>query len=55
LERYDLVIIGGGAAGINALKTAGTLDARVVLTGEHVTLVRRRPDAVPEWRPRLGG
>jgi pyruvate/2-oxoglutarate dehydrogenase complex dihydrolipoamide dehydrogenase (E3) component len=31
LERYDLVIIGGGAAGINALKTAVTLEARVVL------------------------
>jgi pyruvate/2-oxoglutarate dehydrogenase complex dihydrolipoamide dehydrogenase (E3) component len=31
LERYDLVIIGGGAAGINALKTAVALQARVVL------------------------
>jgi len=31
LERYDLVIIGGGAAGINALKAAITLEARVVL------------------------
>ena len=31
MERYDLVIIGGGAAGINALKTAVTLDGRVVL------------------------
>jgi pyruvate/2-oxoglutarate dehydrogenase complex dihydrolipoamide dehydrogenase (E3) component len=31
LERYDLVIIGGGAAGINALKTAVTLKARIVL------------------------
>jgi alanine dehydrogenase len=31
VERYDLVIIGGGAAGINALKTAVALEARVVL------------------------
>ena len=31
MERYDLVIIGGGAAGINALNTAVTLAARVVL------------------------
>ena len=31
MERYDLVIIGGGAAGINALKTAVTLEAPVVL------------------------
>ncbi len=31
LERYDLIIIGGGAAGINALKAAVTLAARVVL------------------------
>jgi len=31
LERYDLVIVGGGAAGINALKTAVTLGARTVL------------------------
>ena len=31
LERYDLVIIGGGAAGINALKAAATLAARVAL------------------------
>ena len=31
MERYDLVIIGGGAAGINALKAAVTLEARVVL------------------------
>jgi hypothetical protein len=31
LERYDLIIIGGGAAGINALKAAITLKARVAL------------------------
>jgi dihydrolipoyl dehydrogenase len=31
LQRYDLVIIGGGAAGINALKTAITVTARVAL------------------------
>ena len=31
MERYDLVIVGGGAAGINALKTAVTLGARTVL------------------------
>ena len=31
VERYDLVIVGGGAAGINALKTAVTLTARVAL------------------------
>ncbi len=31
MERYDLVIIGGGAAGINALKTAVALEARVGL------------------------
>lgn len=30
-ERYDLVIIGGGAAGINALKTARDLGASVAL------------------------
>jgi NADPH-dependent 2,4-dienoyl-CoA reductase/sulfur reductase-like enzyme len=31
LERYDVVIIGGGAAGINAVKTAIALKARVAL------------------------
>jgi pyruvate/2-oxoglutarate dehydrogenase complex dihydrolipoamide dehydrogenase (E3) component len=31
LERYDLVVIGGGAAGITAVKTAVTLKARVAL------------------------
>ncbi len=31
VERYDLVIVGGGAAGINALKAAVTLTARVAL------------------------
>jgi pyruvate/2-oxoglutarate dehydrogenase complex dihydrolipoamide dehydrogenase (E3) component len=31
LERYDLVIVGGGATGINALKAAITLPARVAL------------------------
>ena len=31
MERYDLVILGGGAAGINALKAAVALKARVAL------------------------
>lgn len=31
MDRYDLVIIGGGAAGINAAKTAIALNARVAL------------------------
>ncbi len=31
MNRYDLVIIGGGAAGINALKAAVALKARVAL------------------------
>jgi pyruvate/2-oxoglutarate dehydrogenase complex dihydrolipoamide dehydrogenase (E3) component len=31
VERYDLVVIGGGAAGINAAKTAVSLKARVAL------------------------
>jgi glutathione reductase (NADPH) len=31
VEQYDLVVIGGGAAGINALKQAATLGARVAL------------------------
>ena len=31
MERYDLIIVGGGAAGINALKAATTLKARVAL------------------------
>jgi pyruvate/2-oxoglutarate dehydrogenase complex dihydrolipoamide dehydrogenase (E3) component len=31
LERYDLVIVGGGAAGINALKAAVGMKARVAL------------------------
>jgi len=31
LERYDLIILGGGAAGINALKAAATMTARVAL------------------------
>ena len=31
MERYDLIILGGGAAGINAVKAAAALKARVVL------------------------
>jgi len=31
VERYDLVVIGGGAAGINAAKAAAKLEARVAL------------------------
>jgi pyruvate/2-oxoglutarate dehydrogenase complex dihydrolipoamide dehydrogenase (E3) component len=31
MERFDLVVIGGGAAGINALKTAVKLGATVAL------------------------
>lgn len=31
MERYDLVIIGGGAAGINALKEGIKLGATVAL------------------------
>jgi pyruvate/2-oxoglutarate dehydrogenase complex dihydrolipoamide dehydrogenase (E3) component len=31
MERYDMIVIGGGAAGINAAKTAAKLKARVVL------------------------
>jgi pyruvate/2-oxoglutarate dehydrogenase complex dihydrolipoamide dehydrogenase (E3) component len=31
VERYDVVVIGGGAAGINAVKTAVALKARVAL------------------------
>jgi NADPH-dependent 2,4-dienoyl-CoA reductase/sulfur reductase-like enzyme len=31
VERYDMVVIGGGAAGINAAKTAASLKARVAL------------------------
>jgi len=31
MERYDLVVIGGGAAGINAAKAAAGLRARVAL------------------------
>ncbi len=31
MERYDVIIIGGGAAGINAVKAAVALKARVVL------------------------
>jgi len=31
LERYDLIVLGGGAAGINAVKAAITLKARVAL------------------------
>ncbi len=31
MERYDLGIIGGGAAGINALKEGGKLGATVAL------------------------
>lgn len=36
MERYELIIVGGGAAGINALKAAVTLKA-------HVALVDRGP------------
>jgi pyruvate/2-oxoglutarate dehydrogenase complex dihydrolipoamide dehydrogenase (E3) component len=31
MDRYDVVIVGAGAAGINALKTARDLDATVAL------------------------
>jgi pyruvate/2-oxoglutarate dehydrogenase complex dihydrolipoamide dehydrogenase (E3) component len=31
MEEYDLVVIGGGAAGINALKQGAKLGARVAL------------------------
>ena len=31
MNRYDLLVIGGGAAGINALKQGLKLGARVVL------------------------
>lgn len=31
MEQYDLLVIGGGAAGINALKQAVKLGARVAL------------------------
>ncbi len=31
MERYDLLVIGGGAAGINALKQAVKLGAKVAL------------------------
>jgi glutathione reductase (NADPH) len=31
VERYDIIVIGGGAAGINAAKTAARLKARVAL------------------------
>ena len=31
MERYDLIILGGGAAGINAVKAAIALKARVAL------------------------
>jgi glutathione reductase (NADPH) len=31
MNRFDLLVIGGGAAGINALKAAARADARVAL------------------------
>jgi pyruvate/2-oxoglutarate dehydrogenase complex dihydrolipoamide dehydrogenase (E3) component len=31
MERYDLLVVGGGAAGINAVKTAVKLGASVAL------------------------
>ena len=31
MQRYDLLVIGGGAAGINAAKAALALQARVAL------------------------
>jgi pyruvate/2-oxoglutarate dehydrogenase complex dihydrolipoamide dehydrogenase (E3) component len=31
MDQYDPLVIGGGAAGINALKVAAKADARVVL------------------------
>jgi pyruvate/2-oxoglutarate dehydrogenase complex dihydrolipoamide dehydrogenase (E3) component len=31
MDRYDLVVIGGGAAGINALKQGIKLNAKVAL------------------------
>jgi len=31
MDRYDLLVIGGGAAGINAVKAATRVDAHVAL------------------------
>jgi pyruvate/2-oxoglutarate dehydrogenase complex dihydrolipoamide dehydrogenase (E3) component len=31
MDRYDLLVLGGGAAGINALKAATNAGARIVL------------------------
>jgi pyruvate/2-oxoglutarate dehydrogenase complex dihydrolipoamide dehydrogenase (E3) component len=31
MDRYDLIVIGGGAAGINAMKAGRQLGARVAL------------------------
>ena len=52
MERYDLVITGGGAAGINALKAAVTLRARVNLVDRAEGLANARIHLRPSERTR---